>query len=66
MHFINNKLKAPYADQFTLGMRNRVGDWNTSIAWAYITSYDGVIASPANWFGDGTWYWYDTGPLLAQ
>ena len=61
MHFINNKLKAPYSDQFTLGMRNRVGDWNTSIAWAYITSYDGVIASPGNWFGDGTWYWYDSG-----
>ena len=60
MHFINNKLKAPYSDQFTLGMRNRVGDWNTSIAWAYIVSYDGVIASPANFFGDGTWYWYDS------
>ena len=60
MHFINNKLKAPYSDQFTLGMRNRVGDWNTSVAVAYITSYDGVIASPGNWFGDGTWYWYDT------
>jgi outer membrane receptor protein involved in Fe transport len=60
MHFINNKLKAPYSDQFTLGMRNRVGDWNTSAAVAYIKSYDGVIASPGNWFGDGTWYWYDT------
>ncbi|HTL50352.1 MAG TPA: TonB-dependent receptor [Steroidobacteraceae bacterium] len=60
MHFINNKLKAPYSDQFTLGMRNRVGDWNTSVAWAYIASYDGVIASPGNFFGDGTWYWYDS------
>ena len=30
MHLINNNLKAPYADQFSLGMRNRVGDWNTS------------------------------------
>ena len=60
MHFINNKLKAPYADQFTLGMRNRINDWNTSVAVAYIESHDGVIASPANFFGDGTWYWYDT------
>ncbi len=60
MHFINNKLKTPYSDQFTLGMRNRVGDWNTSVALAYIRSYDGVIASPGNWFGDGTWYWYDS------
>ena len=60
MHFINNNLDAPYSDQFTLGMRNRLGDWNTSAAFAYITSYDGVIASSANFFGDGTWYWYDS------
>ncbi len=61
MHFINNNLKAPYADQFTLGMRNRINDWNTSVAVAYIESHDGVIASPGNFFGDGTWYWYDSG-----
>jgi outer membrane receptor protein involved in Fe transport len=60
MHFINNNLEAPYSDQFTLGMRNRMGDWNTSVALAYIESHDGVIASPANFFGDGTWYWYDS------
>lgn len=61
MHFINNNLKAPYSDQFSLGMRNRLGDWNTSAAVAHIISYDGVIASLANFFGDGTWYWYDSG-----
>lgn len=60
MHFINNDLDAPYSDQFTLGMRNIVGDWNTSAALAYITSYDGVIGSSGNFFGDGTWYWYDS------
>ena len=61
MHFINNKIETPYSDQATLGMRNAVGDWNTSVAVAYITSYDGVIASSGNRFGDGSWYWYDTG-----
>ena len=60
MHFINNNLETPYADQFTLGMRNRVADWNTSVAVAYIKSHDGVIASSGNRFGDGTWFWYDT------
>lgn len=60
MHFINNNLDTPYSDQFTLGMRNRLGDWNTSVAVAYIESHDGVIASSGNRFGDGTWYWYDT------
>lgn len=60
MHFINNNLDAPYSDQVTLGMRNRLGDWYASAAFAYIASYDGVIASGANFFGDGTWYWYDS------
>jgi outer membrane receptor protein involved in Fe transport len=60
MHFINNNLETPYSDQFTLGMRNRLADWNTSAAVAYIKSYKGVIASNGNRFGDGTWYWYDT------
>ena len=60
MHFINNNLDTPYSDQATLGMRNRVWGWNTSFAFQYITSYDGVIASNANFFGDGTWYWYDS------
>ena len=61
MHFINNNLKAPYADQFSLGMRNRVGDWNTSLSVVRILSNNGLIASLGNFFGDGTWYWYDSG-----
>ncbi|HEV8329892.1 MAG TPA: TonB-dependent receptor [Steroidobacteraceae bacterium] len=60
MHLINNNLKTPYSDQFSLGMRNALGNWNTSATVAYITSYDGVIASSGNRFGDGTWYWYDS------
>ena len=61
MHLINNDLKAPYSDQFSLGMRNRLGDWNTSVAVARILSHDGLIASLGNFYGDGTWYWYDSG-----
>ena len=61
MHLINNHLKAPYSDQFSFGMRNRFGDWNTSAALARIVSHDGLIASNANFYGDGTWYWYDSG-----
>ncbi len=60
MHLINNRLKAPHSDQFSLGMRNRVGGWNTSVAVAHIISRDGLIASLANFYGDGTWYWYDS------
>ncbi len=61
MHLINNNLKAPYADQFSLGMRNRVGDWSTSLSVVRILSHDGLIASLANFFGDGSWYWWDSG-----
>ena len=60
MHLMNNDLETPYSDQFTLGMRNRVWGWNTSVAVAYTKSYKGLVASSGNRFGDGTWYWYDT------
>ena len=58
MHFLNNRLKTPYSDQFSIGMRNRVGEWNTSITLARINSYDGLIATASNFYGDGTWQWW--------
>jgi outer membrane receptor protein involved in Fe transport len=61
MHLINNHIKAPYADQYSLGMRNRLGDWNTSLSLVRILSKNGLVASLANFYGDGTWYWYDSG-----
>ena len=33
---INNNLKVPYSDQFSIGMRNKLGDWNTSATVARI------------------------------
>ena len=39
---INNNLKTPYSDQFSLGIRNKVGDWNTSAAISRIVSKDGL------------------------
>lgn len=62
MHFMNNNLKAPYSDQFSIGMRNKLGDWRTSVTVAHIRSHDGLIATEANYFGDGTWWWYNSGP----
>jgi len=38
---VNNDIKVPYSDQFTLGLRQVMGDWNTSIAYSYIESKDG-------------------------
>ena len=62
MHFMNNHLKAPYSDQFSIGMRNKLGEWHTSATLARVLSYDGLIATEANYFGDGTWWWYASGP----
>jgi outer membrane receptor protein involved in Fe transport len=53
---INNHLKAPYADQFSLGMRNRVGDWNTGVTLARILSHDGFVYTLGNRYPDGSFF----------
>ena len=51
-----NKLKVPYSDQFSLGMRNKLGDWNTSVAVARVLSYDGLAATLGNRYPDGSFW----------
>jgi hypothetical protein len=57
---LNNNLKVPYSDQASIGMRNQVGDWNTSVALSRIVSKDGFAFILGNrrpngaFFGDGT------------
>jgi outer membrane receptor protein involved in Fe transport len=53
---LNNNLKVPYSDQFSLGIRNRVGDWNTSVSLARINSYDGFVFSLGNRHPDGAFF----------
>jgi outer membrane receptor protein involved in Fe transport len=49
-----NKIKTPYSDQFSLGMRNKIGDWNTSATIARINSYDGILGTLGNRYADGS------------
>lgn len=42
---MNNDLKTPYSDQYVIGMRNQIGDWNTSASIARILSKEGVSFS---------------------
>jgi hypothetical protein len=35
---LNNKTKHPYSDQFNVGIRKRLGDWQTSATLSYIRS----------------------------
>jgi len=53
---INNDIKMPHSDQFTLGLRQVFGDWNTSIAYSYIESKDGFAFLLGNRLPDGSFF----------
>ncbi|HTU66744.1 MAG TPA: TonB-dependent receptor [Steroidobacteraceae bacterium] len=53
---INNDLKVPYSDQFSIGMRNRIGDWNTSASVSRINSYDGFVFTLGHRREDGSFW----------
>jgi outer membrane receptor protein involved in Fe transport len=53
---LNNHLKVPYSDQFSLGIRNRLGDWNTSAAVTRILSKDGFVFTLGNRRPDGSFW----------
>lgn len=53
---VNNNLKAPYSDQFSIGMRNKVGDWNTDATIARIVSKDGFTYTLGNRYPSGAFF----------
>jgi hypothetical protein len=53
---INNRLKVPYSDQFSIGMRNRIGEWNSSAAVSRVLSKDGFVFTLGNRRPDGTFF----------
>ncbi|WP_329742208.1 TonB-dependent receptor domain-containing protein [Dyella sp. A6] len=53
---VNNNLKAPYSDQFSIGMRNRVGEWNTSVSLVDIRSHNGLVYTLGNRYPDGAFW----------
>ena len=60
VNLLNNDLKTPYSDQFSLGMRNAVNlwgqDWNTSVTLSHIRSRDGIYFRLGNRYEDGRYY----------
>ncbi len=56
---INNKLKAPYSDQFSIGMRNKLGEWDTSTTIARVLSYNGFAYTAGARNPDGSFWKYD-------
>jgi outer membrane receptor protein involved in Fe transport len=53
---VNNNLKVPYSDQFSIGMRNQVGDWITSATVARILSKDGFVFTLGNRYPNGAFF----------
>ncbi|MGH8190030.1 MAG: TonB-dependent receptor [Rhodanobacteraceae bacterium] len=53
---INNDLKVPYSDQFSLGIRNKLGDWNTSATVVRVTSHDGFVFTLGNRYPNGAFW----------
>jgi outer membrane receptor protein involved in Fe transport len=56
VNMINNRLKVPYSDQYSIGMRNRVGTWNTSAAIARVLSKNGFGFTLGNRAPDGSFF----------
>ena len=53
---LHNNIKTPYSDQFSLGMRNQIGEWNTQATLSYVASYDGIIGRLGNRYANGAYF----------
>jgi outer membrane receptor protein involved in Fe transport len=62
---MNNNLKPPHSDQFSLGMRNKLGDWNTSATVARLLYKDGFAFTLGNRYPDGN-FWIGGGQPWGQ
>lgn len=53
---MNNDLKTPYSDQFSLGMSNQIGDWLTDATVTRILSHDGFAFTLGNRYPNGDFF----------
>ncbi len=71
VNLINNDLAVPYSDQFSLGLRSRLADWNTSVAVTRVESRDGFVFTIGNRYPNGDFWqnrsqpWGNSPPGLA-
>lgn len=56
---LNNDIKTPYSDQFSLGIRNSFEllgqDWNSSATLVHVRSHDGILFAVGNRRPDGAY-----------
>ncbi|WP_158881198.1 TonB-dependent receptor [Rhodanobacter sp. L36] len=53
---VSNNIKTPYSDQISIGMRNKIGDWNTSVTLARVKSFDGLYFHLGNRYPNGAFW----------
>lgn len=57
---LNNDLKTPYSDQFSLGMRNLFDlfgqEWISSVTLSHVLSHDGIYFHIGNRYPDGSFF----------
>ncbi|HZX76449.1 TonB-dependent receptor [Lysobacter sp.] len=65
---LDNNLKTPYSDQFSLGMRNQIGDWLTDVTISRVESHDGFVFLLGNRLADGSFFrpGFSWGPPWSQ
>ena len=60
---INNDLKTPYSDQYSIGMRNLFDlwghEWNSSVTLSHIRAYDGIYFHLGNRREDGSFHQFE-------
>jgi len=56
LFMLNNSLKTPYTDQYSLGMSNQIGEWLTDVTVQRILGYDGFIFTLINRYPDGSFF----------
>ena len=62
LRFLNNDLKIPYSDQFSLGLRTRWDDLNVEFGYTRIESKDGFVFLLGNRRRDGSFFYDPTNP----
>ena len=66
---INNNIKTPYSDQFSIGFRTRLNDWDGAVTFSEIKSYEALVGHLGNRYPDGSYYsnqgapWGASGPV---
>jgi outer membrane receptor for ferrienterochelin and colicin len=66
---VNNNIKTPYSDQFSIGFRTRLSDWDAAVTLSDIKSYEALVGHLGNRYPDGSYYsnqgapWGASGPV---